>query len=61
MRSGQLILERRRIGTDPLMRLFGDVFQSEGGYVIEFKRKPAALEVITERARRLRFTRMPPR
>ena len=61
LRSGQLILERRRIGTDPLKRLFGDVFQSEGGYVIEFKRKPAALEVITERVRRLRFTRMPPR
>jgi len=61
LRSGRLVLERRRMDPDPLTRLFGDVFQSEAGYVIQFTRgrrgKPAIMEVITERVRRLRFTR----
>jgi CubicO group peptidase (beta-lactamase class C family) len=63
LRSGELVLERRRMGSDPLKRLFGDVFQTETGYIVEFKRaakgKPAGMEVITERVRRLGFTRRP--
>ena len=63
LRSGQLVLERRRMDPDPLTRLFGDVFQSEAGYLIEFTRnkrgKVATMEVTTERVRHLRFMRTP--
>ena len=57
--SGPLVLQRRRMEPDSLSRLFGDVFQSRYGFLLEFSRggsgKPAAVEVSTERVRRLRF------
>jgi CubicO group peptidase (beta-lactamase class C family) len=62
LRAGQLVLERHRMEPDPLTdHLFGDVFQSEHGFMLEFSRgksgKPASVDVTTERVRRIRFTR----
>lgn len=59
--EGRLVLERHRMAADSLTRLFGDVFQSRHGFVLEFTRSrsgtPASVAVTTERVRRLRFSR----
>jgi CubicO group peptidase (beta-lactamase class C family) len=62
LRGGKLVLQRHRMELDTLKdHLFGDVFQSEHGFMLEFFRggsgKPASVEVTTERVRRVRFTR----
>ncbi len=59
--EGRLVLRRHRMAADSLTRLFGDVFQSRHGFLLEFTRArsgtPASVAVTTERVRRLRFTR----
>jgi CubicO group peptidase (beta-lactamase class C family) len=59
--GGKLVLHRHRMEPDSLSRLFGDVFTSGRGFVLEFSRrgdgKAATVDVSTERVRRLRFTR----
>jgi CubicO group peptidase (beta-lactamase class C family) len=59
--EGRLVLKRHRMAADSLTLLFGDVFQSRHGFMLEFTRArrgaPASLTVSTERIRRLRFTR----
>lgn len=59
--EGRLVLRRHRMAADSLTRLFGDVFESRHGFVLEFTRArsgaPASVAVTTERVRRLRFTR----
>ena len=59
--GGKLVLQRHRMEPDSLTRLFGDVFQSRHGFLLEFSRgaagKVATVDVSTERVRRLRFTR----
>ena len=61
LRAGKLALKRPRVEPSPLTNLFGDVYQSENGFVLEFSRdksgKPVSLDVTTERVRRLRFIR----
>ena len=61
LRAGKLVLQRPRVEPSPLTNLFGNVFQSENGFVLEFSRsksgKPVSVDVTTERVRRLRFTR----
>lgn len=63
LHAGKLVLKRPRLESSPLTNLFGDVFQSENGFLIEFSRdksgKPRSLNVTTERVRRLRFARTP--
>lgn len=60
LRAGKLVLERHRVEPDPLTNLFGDVFLSENGFLLEFSRgksvNPVSVDVTTERVRRLRFT-----
>ena len=63
VRAGQLVLQRHRMEPDPLVTyLFGDVYQSEHGFMLEFSRgrsgTPASVDVTTERVRRVRFTRV---
>lgn len=64
VRDGGLVLERHRMDPAPLSPVFGEVFQSEDGFVLAFRRDspvgPPVLEVSTERARRVRFTRLQP-
>lgn len=59
--EGRLVVTRHRMPADSLTRLFGDVFQSQRGFVLEFTRagsgRPASMTVSTERVRRLRFIR----
>jgi CubicO group peptidase (beta-lactamase class C family) len=55
--AGKLVLQRHRMEPDSLSHLFGDVFQSRYGFLLEFSR--SGVEVSTERVRRLRFTRAP--
>jgi hypothetical protein len=58
--AGKLVLQRHRVEPDPLTNLFGNVFLSENGFLLEFSResgKPVSVDVTTERVRRLRFTR----
>jgi hypothetical protein len=59
----RLVLLRHRMQPDTLTRIFGEVFQSANGFVLEFTRAgpgvPASVAVSTERVRRLRFTRLP--
>ena len=59
--AGKLVLQRRRVEPDTLTSLFGNVFLSEHGFVLEFARdkrdKPPSVDVTTERVRHLRFTR----
>jgi CubicO group peptidase (beta-lactamase class C family) len=61
LHAGKLVLQRPRVEPSPLTNLFGNVFQSENGFVLEFSRdksgKPVSVDVTTERVRRLRFTR----
>ena len=61
LHGGKLVLQRPRVEPSPLTNLFGNVFQSENGFVLEFSRdksgKSASVDVTTERVRRLRFTR----
>lgn len=61
LRDGKLVLQRHRMNPDSLSHLFGDVFQSRHGFLLEFSPgrsgKAAAVDVSTERVRRLRFTR----
>ena len=61
LRAGKLVLRRHRKETDALTNLFGSVFLSENGFLLEFSRgkrgTPANVDVTTERVRRLRFTR----
>lgn len=60
-KAGALELRRHRMDASPLTHLFGDVFQAENFFVLEFSRaargKAATVDVSTERARRIRFTR----
>jgi hypothetical protein len=59
--GGHLRLERHRLSSAPLTRVFGDVYQAESFFVLEFIRNSAgtvtALDVSTERARHVRFVR----
>jgi CubicO group peptidase (beta-lactamase class C family) len=59
--GGKLVLQRHRMEPDSLSRLFGDVFASRYGFVLEFTRggkgKTTTVDVSTERVRRIRFTR----
>ena len=59
----RLVLLRHRMQPDTLTPIFGQVFQSANGFVLEFTPKrpgvPASVAVSTERLRRLRFTRLP--
>ena len=59
--AGKLVLQRHRVEPDPLTNLFGNVFLSEHGFLLEFTRdksgKVVSVDVTTERVRRLRFTR----
>jgi CubicO group peptidase (beta-lactamase class C family) len=61
LQAGKLVLQRPRVEPSPLTNLFGSVFQSENGFVLEFScdksGKPVSVDVTTERVRRLRFTR----
>jgi CubicO group peptidase (beta-lactamase class C family) len=61
--GGKLVLQRHRMEPDSLSHLFGDVYLSHHGFVLEFSRasggKPSAVAVSTERVRRLRFVRGP--
>jgi hypothetical protein len=61
LHAGKLVLQRPRVEPDPLTNLFGNVFLSENGLLLEFSRdksgKPVSVDVTTERVRRLRFTR----
>jgi hypothetical protein len=61
--GGKLALERHRMEPDSLDHLFGDVFQSRHGFLLEFSPersgRAAAVDVSTERVRRLRFSRRP--
>ncbi len=60
LNAGRLVLQRHRVEPDPLTNLFGSVFLSENGFLLEFSRdksgKPVSVDVTTERVRRLRFT-----
>jgi CubicO group peptidase (beta-lactamase class C family) len=60
LNAGKLVLQRHRVEPDPLTNLFGKVFLSENGFLIEFSRdksgKPVSVDVTTERVRRVRFT-----
>jgi CubicO group peptidase (beta-lactamase class C family) len=63
LHAGKLVLQRHRMEPDALTdHLFGDVFQSEHGFMLEFSRgkggKPSSVDVTTERVRRIRFTRV---
>ncbi|HEV2904494.1 MAG TPA: serine hydrolase domain-containing protein [Pyrinomonadaceae bacterium] len=62
VRDGALVLERHRMNPTPLSPVFGEVFQAEDFFVLAFRRdsrtRTLALEVSTERARRVRFTRV---
>jgi len=62
LQAGKLVLQRPRVEPTPLTNLFGNVFLSENGFLLEFSRdksgKPACVDVTTERVRRLRFTRV---
>ena len=59
--AGKLVLLRHRVEPDPLTNLFGNVFLSENGFLLEFSGdkggQPVSVDVTTERVRRLRFTR----
>lgn len=59
--GGMLVLQRHRMNPDSLSHLFGDVFQTQHGFLLEFtpgrSGRAAAVDVSTERVRRLRFTR----
>jgi CubicO group peptidase (beta-lactamase class C family) len=59
----KLALQRHRMQPDSLDHLFGNVFQSRHGFLLEFSPgrngRAAAVDVSTERVRRLRFTRRP--
>ncbi|HEX6031311.1 MAG TPA: serine hydrolase domain-containing protein [Tepidiformaceae bacterium] len=61
LHAGKLVLQRHRVEPDPLTNLFGYVFLSEHGFLLEFSAdksgKPLSVDVTTERVRRLRFTR----
>jgi CubicO group peptidase (beta-lactamase class C family) len=61
LHAGKLVLQRPRVEPVPLTNLFGNVFLSENGFLLEFSRdksgKPVSVDVTTERVRRLRFTR----
>jgi hypothetical protein len=61
-RGGSLALERRRTDPTSLSAVFGTVFLSHQGFVLEFKRasRPGewVVEVSTERAKRVQFTRV---
>ena len=61
VRDGALVLERHRMNPTPLSPVFGEVFHAEDFFVLAFRRdsrtRPAVLEVSTERARRIQFTR----
>jgi len=61
LHAGNLVLQRPRVEPAPLTKLFGNVFLSENGFVLEFpldkNGKPVGVDVTTERVRRLRFTR----
>jgi len=63
VRDGRLVLERHRMDAASLSPVFGTVFQTDDGFVLAFRRlsrgRSAVLEVSTERARRIRFTRLP--
>ncbi|MGI8499297.1 MAG: serine hydrolase domain-containing protein [Gemmatimonadaceae bacterium] len=62
LRNGRLELDRHRMDPAILTRVFGDVFQAENFFVIEFVRdaagSPVAVDVTTERARHVRFERV---
>jgi hypothetical protein len=62
LRSGKLVLERHRIEPDPLEHIFGDVYQTTHGFLLEFPPgkagRPSEVFVTTERVRHLRFTRI---
>ncbi len=62
VRDGALVLERHRWKPSPLSPVFGNIFQAEG-FVLAFRRdsrtRTLVLEITTERARRLRFSRVP--
>ena len=61
LNAGKLVLQRHRVEPVSLTNLFGYVFLSENGFLLEFSRdrsgKPVSVDVTTERVRRLRFTR----
>jgi hypothetical protein len=61
--GGKLVLQRHRMTADSLDHLFGNVFQTRHGFLLEFSPgrngKPATVDVSTERVRRLRFARRP--
>lgn len=61
LHEGKLVLHRPRVEPSPLTNLFGNVFLSENGFLLEFSRdrsgKAVRVDVTTERVRRLRFTR----
>lgn len=57
----KLVLQRHRMPPDSLDHLFGNVFQTRHGFLLEFSPgrsgRAGAVEVSTERVRRLRFIR----
>jgi CubicO group peptidase (beta-lactamase class C family) len=59
LNAGKLVLQRHRVEADPLTNLFGNVFLSGNGFLLEFSHdrsgKPVSVDVTTERVRRLRF------
>ena len=61
LHAGKLALQRPRVEPDSLTNLFGNVFLSENGFLLEFSRdksgKLVSVDVTTERVRRLRFAR----
>ena len=61
-RDGSLVLERQWTEPTKLSSVFGNVFLSYQGFTLAFRREPRSgewvVEVSTERARRVRFTRV---
>jgi CubicO group peptidase (beta-lactamase class C family) len=61
LHRGKLVLQRHRMAPDSLTRLFGDVFESTHGFMLEFTPGSGSgagvVDVSTERVRRVRFTR----
>lgn len=61
LRNGTLVLERHRMKPVTLSPLFGKVFQAQDFFVLDFRQDSRAVQLVyisTERARRLRFTRL---
>ena len=63
LRDKTLVLLRHRMDPDALVtHLFGDVYESQHGFTLEFSRRqygaPATVDVTTERVRHVRFARV---